>query len=58
MHLHLTVRQPAGHAGVGGGGGISKHYIYMAFTSKIGASVVSWLPHRPSFRIIWKRFGQ
>ena len=41
-----------------GWGGIGEHYICMAFTSKIGAWVVSWLPHRPSFRMIWKRFGQ
>jgi len=30
----LTVRQPAGHAGVEGGG-IGEHCICMAFTSKI-----------------------
>ena len=34
MHLRLTVRQPAGHVGVGG---IGEHCIYTAFTSKIGA---------------------
>ena len=33
-HLRFTVRQPAGHAGVGG---IGEHCICMAFTSKIGA---------------------
>ena len=55
MHLCLTVRQLAGHAGVGG---IGEHCICMAFTSKIGARVVPWLPLPPVKQPLIKRFEQ
>jgi len=56
VHLRLIVQQLAGHAGVGGVFG--EHCICMAFTSKIGARVVPWLPLPPARPPLIKRFGQ
>jgi len=55
VHLRLIVQRLAGHAGVGG---IGEHIICMAFTSKIGARVVPWLPLPPAEPPLIKRFGQ
>ncbi len=41
-----------------GGGIIGEHCICMAFTSKIGARVVPWLPLPPAGPPLIKRFGQ
>jgi hypothetical protein len=54
-HLRLIMQQLTRHMRVGS---INKHCICMAFTSKIGARVVPWLPLPPVGPPLIKRFGQ